>query len=672
MDIQNTIQTLREELNQHNYNYYVLDKPIISDYEFDVKLKQLQELENKYPEYFDESSPTQRVGGSITKNFKTITHDYRMYSLDNSYSKEELLDWEKRIQKVLGDVPLEYTCELKYDGASISITYENGILKRAVTRGDGFQGDDVTNNIKTIKSIPLKLKGNFPATFDVRGEIILPFAGFEKMNQELIEIGELPYSNPRNTASGSLKLQDSAEVAKRPLDCLLYFLIGNNLPFKSQFEGLETARNWCFKVPKEGKLAHNLEEVFQYIEYWDTHRHNLPYETDGVVVKVNSFHYQDELGFTAKSPRWAIAYKFKSEQVSTKLNSISFQVGRTGSITPVANLEPVQLAGTIVKRASLHNADQIEKLDIRVGDTVFVEKGGEIIPKIIAVDLSKRPANSQPTKYITHCPECNTELVRSEGEANHYCPNFYGCPPQIIGRIQHFISRKAMDIEGLGGETVALLFNNGLVHNYADLYELTVEQILPLERMAQKSAENLVNGVANSKNIPFESVLFALGIRFVGETVAKKLAKHYRSIDALCQATLMDLILVDEIGERIAQSVLDFFDNEENRAIIERLKKHGIQFEIIEKINPNATNKLSGKTFVVSGVFEKFSRDDLKKVIEDNGGKVGSSISAKTDYVVAGDNMGPTKLDKANKLNIAIISEDDFIKLINETDAATD
>mgnify|MGYP006345091913 FL=1 len=672
MDIQNTIQTLREELNQHNYNYYVLDKPIISDYEFDVKLKQLQELENKYPEYFDESSPTQRVGGSITKNFKTITHDYRMYSLDNSYSKEELLDWEKRIQKVLGDVPLEYTCELKYDGASISITYENGILKRAVTRGDGFQGDDVTNNIKTIKSIPLKLKGNFPATFDVRGEIILPFAGFEKMNQELIEIGELPYSNPRNTASGSLKLQDSAEVAKRPLDCLLYFLIGNNLPFKSQFEGLETARNWGFKVPKEGKLAHNLEEVFQYIEYWDTHRHNLPYETDGVVVKVNSFHYQDELGFTAKSPRWAIAYKFKSEQVSTKLNSISFQVGRTGSITPVANLEPVQLAGTIVKRASLHNADQIEKLDIRVGDTVFVEKGGEIIPKIIAVDLSKRPANSQPTKYITHCPECNTELVRSEGEANHYCPNFYGCPPQIIGRIQHFISRKAMDIEGLGGETVALLFNNGLVHSYADLYELTVEQILPLERMAQKSAENLVNGVANSKNIPFESVLFALGIRFVGETVAKKLAKHYRSIDALCQATLMDLILVDEIGERIAQSVLDFFDNEENRAIIERLKKHGIQFEIIEKINPNATNKLSGKTFVVSGVFEKFSRDDLKKAIEDNGGKVGSSISTKTDYVVAGDNMGPTKLDKANKLNIAIISEDDFIKLINETDAATD
>ena len=669
MDIQNTIQTLRAELDQHNYNYYVLDKPIISDYEFDSKLKQLQKLENEHLEFFDENSPTQRVGGTITKNFQTVAHQHRMYSLDNSYSKEELKEWEKRVQKVLGEVPLAYTCELKYDGASISITYENGKLKRAVTRGDGFQGDDVTNNIKTIKSIPLQLKGNFPVTFDVRGEIILPFAGFEKMNQDLIEIGELPYSNPRNTASGSLKLQDSAEVAKRPLDCLLYFLIGNNLPFQSQFEGLETARNWGFKAPKEAKLARSLEEVFEFIDYWDIHRHNLPYETDGVVVKVNSFHYQDELGFTAKSPRWAIAYKFKSEQVATKLNSISYQVGRTGAITPVANLEPVQLAGTIVKRASLHNADQIEKLDIRIGDTVFVEKGGEIIPKIIAVDWSKRPVNSEPTKYITNCPECQTELVRGEGEANHYCPNFYGCPPQIIGRIQHYISRKAMDIEGLGGETVTLLFNNGLVHNYADLYELTVEQILPLERMAQKSAENLVKGVANSKSIPFESVLFALGIRFVGETVAKKLARHYKNIDALRNATLIDLILVDEIGERIAKSVIDFFENQENGIIIDRLKEYGIRFEITEKINLNATDKLSGKTFVVSGVFAKFSRDDLKKAIEDNGGKVGSSISAKTDYVIAGDNMGPAKLDKASKLKISIISEDDFINLINKTDA---
>ena len=665
MEIQNTIQKLREELNQHNYNYYVLDKPTISDFEFDHNLKQLQELENKHPEFFDKNSPTQRVGGTITKNFKTVAHEYRMYSLDNSYSKAELIDWEKRVQKVLGEVPLEYTCELKYDGASISITYENGKLKRAVTRGDGVQGDDVTNNIKTIKSIPLQLKGYFPDKFDVRGEIILPFAGFEKMNQDLIEIGETPYSNPRNTASGSLKLKESAEVAKRPLDCLLYFIIGNKLPFNSQIEGLETARNWGFKVPKEAKLARNIEEVFEFIDYWDVHRHNLPYETDGVVIKVNQFELQDELGFTAKSPRWAIAYKFKSEQVATTLNSISYQVGRTGAITPVANLKPVQLAGTIVKRASLHNADQIEKLDIRIGDTVFVEKGGEIIPKIIAVDLSKRPENSEPTTYITHCPECNTELVRGEGEANHYCPNFYGCPPQIIGRIQHFISRKAMDIEGLGGETVTLLYNNKLVHNYADLYELTVGQILPLERIAKKSAENLVNGVANSKSIPFERVLYALGIRFVGETVAKKLAKHYKNIDALSQANLMDLVLVDEIGDRIAQSVIDFFDNLENRIIIDRLKEYEVQFEIRENINPDATEKLVGKTFVVSGVFEQFSRDDLKKAIEDNGGKVGSSISAKTDFVIAGANMGPVKLDKAVKLNVSIISETDFINMLD-------
>jgi DNA ligase (NAD+) len=665
MDIQNTIQNLREELNQHNHNYYVLDQPTISDYEFDLKLAQLQDLENQHPEFFDESSPTQRVGGAITKNFETVPHEHRMYSLDNSYSKEDLLEWEKRIQKVLGEISLEYTCELKYDGASISITYENGKLKRAVTRGDGFQGDDVTNNIKTIKSIPLQLKGNYPSKFDVRGEIILPFAGFEKMNQELIEIGETPYSNPRNTASGSLKLQDSTEVAKRPLDCLLYFLIGNQLPFNSQFESLESARSWGFKAPKEAKLANNLEEVFQFIDYWDTHRHNLPYETDGVVVKVNSFQYQEELGYTAKSPRWAIAYKFKSEQVATRLNSISYQVGRTGAITPVANLEPVQLAGTIVKRASLHNADQIEKLDIRVGDTVFVEKGGEIIPKIIAVDVVQRDLFAEPTSYITHCPECQTELVRSEGEANHYCPNFYGCPPQIIGRIQHYISRKAMDIEGLGGETVTLLFNNGLVRNYADLYELKVEQILPLERMAQKSAENLVNGVTLSRNIPFERVLFALGIRYVGETVAKKLAKHYKNIDALRQASLMDLILVDEIGERIAQSVIDFFDNQDNQMIVDRLKNYGIQFELVEKFNPNATDKLEGKTFVVSGVFTLFSRDELKQAIEDNGGKVGSSISAKTDYVVAGDNMGPAKLDKANKLNIPIITEEDFKTMIS-------
>ena len=664
MDIQQTIQDLREELNFHNHNYYVLDSPIISDLEFDQKLKQLQELEAKYPEFFDKNSPSQRVGGTITKNFQTVVHENRMYSLDNSYSKEDLQDWEIKIQKVLGNVDLQYTCELKYDGASISITYENGKLSTAVTRGDGFQGDDVTNNLKTIKSIPLQLKGNFPQKFDIRGEIILPLEGFEKMNQELIDIGEIPYSNPRNTASGSLKLQDSAEVAKRPLDCLLYFIIGNDLPFNTQYNGLETARNWGFKVPNQSKLANNLEEVFEFINYWDIHRHDLPYETDGVVIKVNDFNHQNELGYTAKSPRWAIAYKFKSEQVTTTLNSISYQVGRTGAITPVANLKPVQLAGTIVKRASLHNADQIEKLDVRVGDEVFVEKGGEIIPKIIGV--AKRGNQIEPTKYITHCPECNTELTRKEGEANHFCPNFYGCPPQIIGRIQHYISRKAMDIEGLGGETVALLFNNGLVKDYSDLYELTIDKVIPLERMAKKSAENLVNGIEKSKEIPFERVLFALGIRYVGETVAKKLAKHYKNIEALSQATLMDLVLVDEIGERIAQSVIEFFENQNNRVIVERLKQFGVQFEIIEKYNPNATDKLSGKIFVVSGVFEIFSRDDLKKVIEDNGGKVGSSISSKTDFVVAGDNMGPAKLEKANQLGIAIISENDFIKMINE------
>ncbi len=666
MDIFSKIQALREELNQHNYNYYVLDNPTISDYEFDIKLKELQELEAKHPEYFDENSPTQRVGGTITKNFQTVQHEYRMYSLDNSYSKEDLLDWEARAQKILGNVPLEYTCELKYDGASISISYEKGRLKRAVTRGDGFQGDDVTNNIKTIKAVPIKLKGDFPEKFDIRGEIILPFAGFEKMNQELIEIGETPYANPRNTASGSLKLQDSAEVAKRPLDCLLYSLIGNNLPIKTHFEGLEKARQWGFKVPKQSHLAKNMNEVFEFINYWDQHRHEMPYETDGVVVKINDLHQQEELGYTAKSPRWAIAYKFKAEQVSTRLNSISYQVGRTGAITPVANLEPVQLAGTVVKRASLHNADQIEKLDIRINDEVYVEKGGEIIPKIVGVDLSKRPQNSEPTQYITQCPECNATLERKEGEANHYCPNYYGCPPQIIGRIQHYITRKAMDIEGLGGETVALLFHNGLVTNYADLYDLKKEQIIPLERMAEKSAENLINGIEKSKTIPFERVLYALGIRYVGETVAKKLAKHYKSIDNLAAASLPELVLVDEIGEKIAQSVIEFFDNQENKAIIERLKQYGVQLETSAEQDTTVSDKLAGKTFVVSGVFAKISRDDLKKAIEDNGGKVGSSISAKTHYVVAGDNMGPAKLEKANQLGIPIINEDDFIRMIHE------
>ena len=662
MDIRQTIQNLRDELHQHNHNYYALDKPTISDFDFDQKLKQLQELENANPEFADDNSPTQRVGGGITKNFNTIAHEQRMYSLDNSYSKEDLLDWENRIIRALGDVAPEFTCELKYDGASISILYENGKLKRAVTRGDGFQGDEVTTNIKTIRSVPLHLKGHYPEKFEVRGEVILPFAGFEKMNRELIEIGEASYSNPRNTASGSLKLQDSAAVAKRPLECLVYTLMSRD--YHTHYESLEKARDFGFKVPSEIRLSKSMSDVFAFIDHWDSHRHNLPYETDGVVIKVNSLHYQDELGYTAKSPRWAMAYKFKSEQVATVLTKITYQVGRTGAITPVANLEPVQLAGTIVKRASLHNADQIAKLDVREGDTVFVEKGGEIIPKIIAVDFSKRPDNSKPTEYISTCPECDTELVRSEGEAQHYCPNFYGCPPQIIGRIQHYISRKAMDIEGLGGETVALLYTNGLIHNYADLYDLTVDQVLPLERMAKKSAENLINGIEKSKEIPFERVLFALGIRFVGETVAKKLAKHYKSIDALSVATLFDLNLVDEIGDRIATSVIAFFQNGENQNIIQKLKQYDVQLEVKENINPDATILLEGQTFVVSGVFEQFSRDELKKLIEDNGGKIGSSISAKTNFVIAGENMGPAKLEKATKLNVAIISESQFLKML--------
>lgn len=664
MNIEQQIKTLRDELREHNYNYYVLDTPAISDFEFDQKLKQLQELEKAHPEFYDANSPTLRVGGEITKNFETVPHTYRMFSLDNSYSKEDLEDWEKRIEKMV-DGKVEFTCELKYDGASISLTYENGKLKKAVTRGDGFQGDDVTANVKTIRSVPLQLKGDYPPLFDIRGEIVLPFEGFAKMNAERVELGEEPFRNPRNTASGSLKLQDSSEVAKRPLDCLLYSLKGERLPIKTQFESLEKARDWGFKVPEAAKLAKNLDEVLEFVNYWDVHRHELPYETDGVVVKVNNLQQQEELGYTAKSPRWAMAYKFKAEQVSTVLNQITYQVGRTGAITPVANLEPVELAGTIVKRASLHNADQIEKLDIREGDTVFVEKGGEIIPKIIGVDFTQRDPNSNPTNYIKECPECGTSLVRTEGEAQHYCPNAEGCPPQIIGRIQHFISRKAMDIEGLGGETVTLLVNNGLINNYADLYLLKEEQIIPLERMAQKSAENMIKGIEASKKIPFERVLFALGIRYVGETVAKKLAKHYKTIDGLKNASEEELTTVDEIGERIAQSVVSFFASEENIETIERLKNYGVQLEISAEKLANQTDVLQGNTFVVSGVFTKVSRDELKKLIEDNGGKVSSSISAKTNYVVAGDNMGPSKKTKAESLGVSIISEDDFLQMIS-------
>ena len=661
MNIQQQIQQLRDELRQHNYNYYVLDAPVISDFEFDTKLKQLQDLEAAHPEFHDPNSPTLRVGGQVTKNFETLVHENRMYSLDNSYSKEDLQDWEKRIKKLV-DGPVEYTCELKYDGASISLTYQDGKLEKAVTRGDGVQGDNVTTNVRTIKSVPLTLKGDFPDRFDIRGEIVLPFSGFEAMNKARKAAGEEPYRNPRNTASGSLKLQDSAEVAKRPLECLLYNITGRNLNITTQFESLQKASDWGFKVPKLAVLAKSIDEVLEFVNHWDQARHELPYETDGVVIKVNSLRQQEELGYTAKAPRWAMAYKFKAEQASSVLNSITYQVGRTGAITPVANLEPVELAGTIVKRASLHNADQIAKLDIREGDTVYVEKGGEIIPKIVGVDLSKRPADSTPTEYITHCPECGTELIRQADEALHYCPNEDGCFPQIVGKIQHFISRKAMDIEGLGGETVALLVKEELITNYADLYDLTIEQVLPLDRMAQKSAENLVGGIAKSVAIPFERVLFALGIRYVGETVAKKLARHYKSIDQLTVATEEDLQAVDEIGAAIANSVVQWFAEEKHNELVARLKQAGVQLELSEEVLANQTELLKGDIVVVSGVFTRVSRNELKKLIEDNGGKVSSSISSKTTYVVAGDKMGPSKRTKAESLGVPLLTEDGFLE----------
>lgn len=663
--VQEQINSLRKVLNRYNHEYYVLDNATISDYEFDMKLKELEALEAAYPEYYSANSPSQRVGGTVTKNFQTLPHKNRMYSLDNSYSKEDLQDWEKRLQKNLGTETIEYTCELKYDGASINLTYENGEFVKAVTRGDGFQGDEVTSNIRTIKSIPLLLHSNFLSNFEIRGEIILPLEGFRKMNQERLENGEEAYRNPRNTASGSLKLQDSAEVAKRPIDCLLYQVVTDERKYATHYESLLAARKAGFKIPKTIVLASSIEEVFSFVNEWDAKRHQLPYETDGVVIKVNNLQQQEELGYTAKSPRWAIAYKFKADQVSTVLKEITYQVGRTGAITPVANLEPVQLAGTTVKRASLHNADQIHKLDIRINDTVFVEKGGEIIPKIIAVDFTKRKEYSQPTTYATHCPECQTALVRTEGDAKHYCPNIYGCAPQITGRIQHFISRKAMNIDGLGGETVDLLRKEGLIENYADLYNLTSEQIIPLERMAEKSAKNMIEGINKSKEIPFEKVLFALGIRFVGETVAKKLAKHFKSIDNLMAADMETLISVDEIGDRIAESIREFSNDLSNILLIDRLKSYGVQMQISEEDLIGLTDKLQGKVFVVSGVFYKMTRNELKKSIEDNGGRVSSSISKKTNYIVAGDNMGPSKKTKAEALGVTIISEHDFIEMIS-------
>ena len=664
MNTEDQINRLREELRIHNHNYYVLDNATISDFDFDIKLKQLQDLEDTHPEFYDANSPTIRVGGTITKNFKTIQHDFNMYSLSNSYSKSDLEDWEKRNKKII-DGDISYVCELKYDGASISLTYENGLLLRAVTRGDGTQGDEVTTNIKTISSVPLKLKANFPDRFDIRGEIVLPIEGFKRMNKERILMGEEPFRNPRNTASGSLKLQDSSEVAKRPLDCLLYHMVGNKLPVQTQYESLEFARKLGFKVPKTSKLVTSISEVLEFVEYWDVHRHQLPYEIDGVVIKVNSLFQQEELGHTSKAPRWAIAYKFKAERVATLLNDITYQVGRTGAITPVANLKPVELAGTLVKRASLHNADQIEKLDIRLGDTVFVEKGGEIIPKIVEVATEKRSSDSLKTNYITNCPECNSFLIRNEGDAKHFCPNIDGCPPQIAGRIQHYISRKAMNIDGLGSETVALLVENGLINNYADLYGLTVNQILPLERMAEKSAFNLIAGVEASKKVPFERVLFALGIRYVGETVAKKLAKHYKTVEALAIASEEELINVDEIGSVIAKSVVSFFSTESNIEIINCLKAVGVQLKVSDTELTGQTDLLQSNTFVVSGVFIRATRNELKQLIEKNGGRVASSISKKTNYVVAGDKMGPSKRTKAEDLGIPILSEDEFLSMIS-------
>lgn len=654
---------LQNELRQHNYSYYVLDEPTISDYDFDIKLKQLQNLELQYPELQTSDSPTQRVGGEVTKNFNTIKHAQRMYSLDNSYSKQDLFDWEKRLKKLI-DTPLKYTCELKYDGASISITYKNGSLFRALTRGDGNQGDDVTANVKTIKSVPLKLTGDYPDFFEIRGEIILPFDGLKQMNDQRILNGEEPFKNTRNTASGSLKLQDSCEVAKRPLECFLYSVVGENTGINSQFDSLVKARSWGFKVPKEAKCFNSIDSVIEFINYWDSARHDLPFEIDGIVVKVNDLQQQEELGFTSKAPRWAMAYKFKADQVSTLLKNISYQVGRTGAITPVANLEPVELAGTIVKRASVHNADQIAKLDIRIGDTVFVEKGGEIIPKIIGVDLNKRPTDSSKISFISNCPICKNQLIRKVGEAQHYCPNSNGCSTQIIGKIQHFISRKALDIEGLGDETVSLLVNSGLISDVADLYNLTTEVVVPLERIAEKSAQNMIDGIEASKEIPFNRVLFGLGIRYVGETVAKTLVNNFKNIESLSEASIEELESIDEIGNKIAESVYTYFRKNENIRLISRLYSFGLQFKVSNEELINKSSILKGDRIVISGVFEKISRTDIKKLIESNGGKVVSSISAKTTYLVAGENMGPSKLQKATSLGVPILTEKEFLDKI--------
>lgn len=658
------IDWLRAELHRHNYNYYVLNAPEISDKEFDDLMRELQDLEKEHPEYADENSPTMRVGSDLNKNFTQVAHKYPMLSLGNTYSESEVADFYERVKKALNE-DFEICCELKFDGTSISLTYEDGKLVRAVTRGDGEKGDDVTDNVKTIRTIPLVLHGDYPRSFEIRGEILMPWVSFEALNREREAREEPLFANPRNAASGTLKSQNSAVVAARKLDAYLYYLLGEDLPADGHYECLQKAAQWGFKISEHMKKARTLQEVFDYINYWDTERKNLPVATDGIVLKVNSLRQQKNLGYTAKSPRWAIAYKFQAERALTRLNKVTYQVGRTGAITPVANLDPVQLSGTVVKRASLHNADIIEGLDLHIGDMVYVEKGGEIIPKITGVDTDARGMLlGEKVKFITRCPECGTPLVRFEGEAAHYCPNETACPPQIKGKIEHFISRRAMNIDGLGPETVDMFYRLGFIKDAADLYRLTVDDIKDLDRMGQKSAENIVNGIAASRNVPFERVLFALGIRFVGETVAKKIARSFKSIDEVEQASLETLMSVDEIGEKIAQSIVSYFANPLNRSLVERLKEAGLQFSRSEEDLSGYTDKLAGQSIVISGVFEHHSRDEYKEMIERNGGKNVGSISSKTSFILAGANMGPAKLEKAQKLGIRILSENEFLDLL--------
>ena len=662
------ITELTGKINHYNYLYHQKDISEISDYEFDQLLRELIDLEEQFPALRLADSPSQRIGGTITKVFETVYHKYPMLSLGNTYSQDELRDYDKRVSKGLDGESYEYICELKFDGVALSITYENGLLSKAVTRGDGEKGDNITNNAKTIKTLPLKINNNANSgAIEVRGEVFMSRKVFDKLNKEREDIGETRLANPRNTASGTLKMQDSSVVANRKLDCFLYSLLGEDLQIKTHEEALKQLEKWQFKVSSTYKKCKNIEEVIEYIEYWETRRFELPLETDGIVVKVNSYAQQEVLGFTAKSPRWAIAYKYKAENAATVLKEISYQVGRTGAITPVANLEPVLLAGTTVKRASLHNANEIERLDLRIGDTVFVEKGGEIIPKITGVDISKREEGSEPVSYISSCPECGTPLIRKEGEAVHYCPNERGCPPQIKGRIEHFIQRKAMDIDSLGTRTIALLFEQNLLNNPADLYKLSYDDIFQLEGFKDLSTRNLLNGIEASKNISFDSVLFALGIRYVGKTVAEKLAGHFKNIDNLASADFEALIAVPEIGERIAESVIEFFKVPENKTLIEELKGAGLQFAMIEKEVVLESSLLGDKSFVISGVFNSFSRDEIKEKIKNNGGKVVSAISGKVDYLVAGEKMGPSKLEKAQKLGVNIISEQDFLAMINKT-----